>query len=816
LFSIFHRNFGLKKISFCLNLTLKMKAYLLATIVALCLQFNAFGIDYYSVKFPNDTTVYGCGAAIPSSYPTITMLGNCNFNVGVSVNDQVFYTDGSQTCGKVLRRFRLIYWCDYNANGNPFFIPNPYNSNLGPTVIGNSINRGYLEYTQMIQFLDNVPPVFINCPTSPVVFCDYTNNNPSQYNNNYIDRCEGPVTLTAKVTDICSKANVNISYRLYLDLDGNGTMETIKNSIDTTSWPIEKTIVNDSLMARIKFPTNFGLPYGTHKVEWIAKDNCGNVSICKYEFKVKDCKAPTVVCLNGLSINIMQSGMITLWASDFLLYTTDNCTPSSQIKIGIRKAGTGSGFPLNSPSVTFNCTELGNQNVELWAEDAYGNADFCQTFVKIQDNWGICPPVTPTPNLRTFSGNIANDRHQTIPNVWLRLQSVDSTITNKWVAKTDSLGKYTFTDVPNCDITWSIVGDSVKNHHGISTMDVLLAANEIAGAYTPSPYRIIGTDVNRDSILDNKDLIKIIEMVLHPTQSGEAGWRFVPRNVVFADSTKPLLSPIPSQISLHCNDTLPANLDFVAIALGDLDGSATHSQVLQNNQDRDEPITRFFTTKKQYFKAGDWVTVPITTPDLDGLAGFQFTLSFDISALELTNVTEGMIPTDWLGIHLNTGKIAASWHSTFDAIPANKGLFTTAFTLIFKALQDGALEQSLSLNDDMVQSEAYSDILEKQSVELLFKSNKSIERSQNELEFPVFEAVKPNPNSGISTLSFFLPKEGEIAFKLTDISGRILQNDRQFFSVGNHEYRINSNVKGMLILQIESQNGIETKRIMVK
>src|SRR5690606_25650781 len=60
------------------------------------------------------------------------------------------------------------------------------------------------------------------------------------------------------------------------------------------------------------------LPYGRHKIRWIISDGCGNETFREYDFEVKDAKAPTVVCLNGLSVNIMSSDMIQLWATDFL------------------------------------------------------------------------------------------------------------------------------------------------------------------------------------------------------------------------------------------------------------------------------------------------------------------------------------------------------------------------------------------------------------------------------------------------------------------------------------------------------------------
>jgi hypothetical protein len=66
---------------------------------------------------------------------------------------------------------------------------------------------------------------------------------------------------------------------------------------------------------------------------------------------------------------------------------------------GIRKCGAGTGFPVDGngnpiTNVTFTCAELGTQCVELWAIDAAGNADYCETYVIVQDNLGNCPLAT--------------------------------------------------------------------------------------------------------------------------------------------------------------------------------------------------------------------------------------------------------------------------------------------------------------------------------------------------------------------------------------------------------------------------------------
>ena len=66
---------------------------------------------YYTGKFPDDQTIVGCGASAPTnSAPIIQYFGNCNFNVGVSMKDQVFNLNATGGCKKILRTWKLVWW----------------------------------------------------------------------------------------------------------------------------------------------------------------------------------------------------------------------------------------------------------------------------------------------------------------------------------------------------------------------------------------------------------------------------------------------------------------------------------------------------------------------------------------------------------------------------------------------------------------------------------------------------------------------------------------------------------------------------------
>ncbi|MDX2280135.1 MAG: HYR domain-containing protein, partial [Saprospiraceae bacterium] len=222
-------------------------------------------------------------------------------------------------------------------------------------------NANCYQYKQIIKVIDTQDPA-VTCPASPVEYCDLTPNDPQLWNQMYWwdnvisshDLCEGEADLTLTATDACSGSNISFRYLLFLDLDGDNVMETVVSSTNlpgvnnvqfgnagnanytggqarefdgrpvpfnqkwrfgldwTTSGTSATAKVRfDNLQSPIALPGTGNnamqgvvpqLPYGTHKIKWFVEDGCGNESICEYTFVVKDCKKPTVVCLNGLSV----------------------------------------------------------------------------------------------------------------------------------------------------------------------------------------------------------------------------------------------------------------------------------------------------------------------------------------------------------------------------------------------------------------------------------------------------------------------------------------------------------------------------------
>lgn len=776
------------------------------TILALALQVALCATvysqqQYYSVKFPDDRTIIGCGAtADTSDVPIIDYWGNCGFNVGITVKDQVFSLNATGGCKKILRTWKLIWWCDYDPNWpGPTNVPNPTSTDVGATVIGDSNNHGYLQYVQIIKVIDNDPPVFVNCPAAPVLFCDYTNNDLSQYGN----RCEGPVNLNVKVTDVCSATDITLTYRLYLDLDGNGSMETFRTSSAPDAWPIEKTVSGDTVMGKIVLPTGVGLPYGTHKVEWIAADGCGNQSICKYEFVVKDCKAPTIVCLNGLSVNIMPTGMISIWATDFLQYMSDNCTPNDLLKVGIRKAGTGTGFPFET-GVTFDCNELGQQFVEIWVIDAYGNADFCQTYVTVQDHFGACVPNG------TVSGNILNDQHQALKGAKVTLKSNNLPVPQQFNAVTNAQGKYLFPNAPGtCNYSITPQLDTLPGL-GVNTLDVLLSDWHISGQeLLPTPYKIVAADANHDNLLNAADLDAMGNLIIGASNSfpNNTSWRFIPAAYTFPTPLNPLSTAFPEKISTMCPAISGDNQHFIAIKTGDVDGSADLSSFSGASDDRSaEGEKVMFNIPNRRYVAGEEVTATLMAPDLSTMLGFQFTLFANPNLLSLESV-EPML-TERIGTYIDQNSVAASWYTRAGE---DSGV-RPVMVLKFKAVNNGSLKQAIQFNSNITKAEAYNP--DRKTIEVGLQFVQPVPQVNQAKLMP----VSPNPTSGAVKAEFFLPEAASVTLTLSDLNGSAVAQQTANYEAGWHKVEVpnTAQVSGIYFLRLQSDKGSETQRVMLQ
>jgi len=841
----------------------------------------------YFLKFPNDVIVTVCDGT--GNYGEPTFFGEDCELLGVSHQDQIF-TVVPDACYKIERTWTIINWCTYNPNAGCIEVPNPnpnsvtnHPSNLpGPTVspagtpapwsptvvavnpgatptnysIFWSAGANCYKYKQIIKIIDTQKPIVENCPVSPVEICDLTPNDGQLWNESYWydatinshNLCEAPTDLTITATDLCSGSNINIRYLLFLDLDGDGNMETVINSANLPGFntvyfgnaanpnfqggdprqfderpvlanqkygfALQTTVNGNKKVASVRWNTQQQLntflvpelPYGTHKIKWLVEDGCGNEQFCEYTFVVKDCKKPTVVCINGLSVNIMPTKMIALWDTDFLKYTEDNCTPGNQLVTAIRKSGTGTGFPLNpdgtpQKTVAFTCDELGTQLVELWSIDLAGNADYCETYVIVQDNMGVCGPAgssaTVAGALKTETDKGLMDGHVelngTPPNGLPPVSTFDMS---------DNAGLYVFSNALPLASNYTIVptkDDGPLN--GVTTFDLVIINKHILGLEPmTSPYKMIAADANSSRSITTFDIVELRKLILglYDELPANTSWRFVDKAYQFPNPSNPFQEVFPETMTVANVQNNHFTDDFVAVKVGDVNGNAV-ANLTDNASDRSAG-TAFFDIAEQTAKAGE--TVVVNFKAADKLAGYQFTLNFN--GLQVEEVLPGE--------NMTTGNFAV--FAADNAVTTSVDGAANEFAIRFRATQNGSLSQMLSAGSRITKAEAYDAKGENYDVVFRFNgANGAVVAGEG------FELMQntPNPVANTTNIAFNLPEAGTATLTISNVEGRVIKVVKGDYAKGLNNVTLQKSdlVPGVLFYQLDTKGNSATKKMIV-
>ncbi len=707
-------------------------------------------VDHVSdwvVEFPADITV-NCGTNVPN-FGEPKIFGETCELVGVSFKDEVF-TVVPDACYKILRTWTLINWCvvgthidqevvesserafqlafptepcDFDGDGDcdtrtfrDSWRVSP-KSKPGAAQATQSTDPdtdpdtdpwdGYITYQQVIKVNDTVDPVFTNgCQIPDVCIVD--------------NSCGGTILLpTPQITD-CSQ-NVTVTAQIKIGgvwLNGFGPYVNVAP--------------------------------GTYEVRYKAIDNCNNQKDCNTTVTVKDCKKPTPYCKNGLVIEIMQTGMIQIWASDFNAGSFDNCTSQSQLKLSFSSN-------VNNTSKTYTCDDLGQQPVQIWVTDLAGNQDFCETFIIIQDNMGAC---NDDPQI---AGKVATAANQGVQGVSINLNSPGGFGNN---TTTNANGAYNVNVPSGNDFTITPVLD-VNPLNGVSTFDLVLISKHILGVQLlDSPYKIIAADANRSNSVTTFDLVEIRKLILFINTNfpNNTSWRFVKKSHVFANPANPFATQFPEVINLNNVSVNSLANDFVAVKIGDVNGSAAVN-LTDNPDDRTMVGDLVLNADDVTVEAGNTYTVNFKATDFN-VSGYQFTLNFDKQALELVEVVPGLADVSNFGMTMaKEGVLTTSWNAD-EAKQLAKD--EVVFGLTFKALRSGRMSNLININSRYTVAEAYNANAELMNVAMSFN---------NQLAAGGFELYQntPNPFATETNIGFYLPEATSAKLTISDVQGKVVK-----------------------------------------
>ncbi|MFT5823050.1 MAG: gliding motility-associated-like protein, partial [Crocinitomix sp.] len=185
-------------------------------------------------------------------------------------------------------------------------------------------------------------------------------NNVSLYvidNNGNLDSCLAIVTIL----DSLNLAVVCQDIDLYLDALGAGSI----TPADIDNGSSDECGIATMLTSEIDFNC---ADVGTNDVTLIVTDNNGNVDSCTAIVTVIDSVAPNVIC-QDIAIYLDATGNISIDDADIDGGATDNC--------GI--------FSIVASETTFDCSNIGLNNITLVVTDNAGLADSCIAVVTVLD-----------------------------------------------------------------------------------------------------------------------------------------------------------------------------------------------------------------------------------------------------------------------------------------------------------------------------------------------------------------------------------------------------------------------------------------------
>ncbi|MCB0630233.1 MAG: hypothetical protein R2824_12875 [Saprospiraceae bacterium] len=201
---------------------------------------------------------------------------------------------------------------------------------------------------------------------------------------------------------------------------------------------------------------------------------------------------------------------------------------------------------------------------EVWVWDAEGNGASCETYILVQNNMVYDCGHAST----SIAGVIATEELNTVSGVEILIGG--NTVA---IQTTGPDGHYILSGLEpgfGYTITPSRNDDPLN---GLSNFDLVLISKHVLGIQLlDSPYKMIAADIDQSQNISVADVIELRRLLLNINAhfTNNTSWRFVDTAYQFPDTANPWTEPIPEIISINSLEPAIANLDFVAIKIGDV------------------------------------------------------------------------------------------------------------------------------------------------------------------------------------------------------------------------------------------------------
>ena len=341
---------------------------------------------------------------------------------------------------------------------------------------------------------------------------------------------------------------------------------------------------------------------GMHELVLQVTDSCGQTAAETLSFEVVDCQAPAPVWYDTLTLQLLPNipatdvngdgtvdpAAVSVLAGYFVQQTGSDCT--GPVVYSIHKTANilnGTDIPHPEQSyLIFTCSDCYSDiplRIYAWdsASNPYSlqpdgtlggrNYSYHEGYVEVRgDMFNIC---CDTGYDHSLGGKIETIYEEPVSGVEVILARNNT----QTIQVTGADGAYFFSNLPfpyDLTLTPFLNTDHIN---GVTTFDGILINKHILNVQPfHSPYQYIAADVNNSKIISVQDIVMLRRLVLGliDTFPNNTSWRFVPANYDFPVPTNPWWEIFPEQRVFDDLEPGVTLADFVAIKIGDVNGSA--------------------------------------------------------------------------------------------------------------------------------------------------------------------------------------------------------------------------------------------------
>ncbi len=731
--------------------------------------------ELWDLSIYGNAYVFGYGNPVPADPPYVHYnLNSCNVGHIIRTWSAADYGGNIYTCSQVITvvgsvNATNIDWPDDLLDASctdalePSDLSYPYNK---PVVTSSGdctqIAVGYTD--QVFTIVPGACQKILRTWTV-LDWCEYDPNNP--YSGGSYTNVQVIKVLSNDPPVITCGSDITVSSAA----DCSSSLTQVPVPIAEGVCSSDLTITNDSPYALGNGADASGYyPTGTTIITFRVEDGCGNFATCTSSVTVVDSVKPTPYCYHGIAVplSLMSDGYyLNLTGNMFDAGSYDNCTPQDKLIITV-----------NPPVVT--CENLGTVDVTVTVTDESGNSNFCVTYVNVQDNMDMCPPM-PSP----LSGTISNPDGIMVEGASVSL--VDQSTSDM----TDENGAYYFADLEAGEKYMIMSEKTGPWLEGVSTRDFVQLVKHLYNIEAiTDPANLVAADIDKNGLIDEVDLQLLRQMLLSNDfqLASNTSWRII-ENSILQDPEFDIASNVDGSFEIVALDAGGEEIDFTAIKIGDINHSFNPNPLEILLEDRS-------LTTIEYSAEYQGELVFVSLSNSDEITAMQLALSYqqeDFSLVSMTAIKGQLFQDDF-------NQNSLMWYSENE-------VQDEVLQLLFKRKNNKSSVLNLSLDSEQVNN-ALNDS-EEFNVQLLERiKDQKLTLYQN----------SPNPVSDQTMISFYNPVAQEIVFELIDLSGKKIISTSDYYDAGIQQISLNRAEifgHGMFLYSIKSPTDKQTKKLTI-